>query len=185
MIEEVKKACEVLRDGGIILYPTDTVWGIGCDATNKEAVEKIYRLKRRTDRKSMLVLVDGPSRLETYVDNIPDIAWQLIEVADAPLTIIYDKGRNLASNLMEGDGSIGIRVTGEAFSRALCERFNKPVVSTSANISGEPSPSCYADISPSIVDGVDYAVNYRRDERSAAPSSIIRLGAGGLFEIIR
>ncbi|MDR2811179.1 MAG: threonylcarbamoyl-AMP synthase [Tannerellaceae bacterium] len=186
MTEEIKKACEVMRSGGIILYPTDTIWGIGCDATNEKAVQKVYELKQRFDNKAMLVLIDTPAKLEIYVDKVPEIAWQLIEVADKPLTIIYEKGKNLAENLPAKDGSIGIRVTNEAFSHALCERFHKPVVSTSANVSGKPSPAGYCEISSAIKEGVDYIVNYRRyDRQKAAPSSIIRLGSGGIIQVIR
>ncbi|MDR1644385.1 MAG: threonylcarbamoyl-AMP synthase [Tannerellaceae bacterium] len=186
MTEEIRKACEVMHSGGLILYPTDTVWGIGCDATNEKAVQKVYDLKQRSDRKAMLVLIDSASRLETYVDDVPAIARQLIEVSDKPLTIIYDKSRNLAGNLPAEDGSIGIRVTDEPFSHALCERFRKPVVSTSANVSGQPSPCRYDDIPDAIKEGVDYIVDYRRDDkRKAIPSSIIRIGAGGVFQVIR
>jgi L-threonylcarbamoyladenylate synthase len=186
MTEEIKKACEVMQAGGIILYPTDTIWGIGCDATNEKAVQKVYELKQRVDNKAMLVLIDNPVKLETYVDEAPEIAWELIEVADKPLTLIYEKGRNLAANLLAADGSIGIRVTREAFSRALCERFHKPVVSTSANQSGQPSPASYGGIADVIKKGVDYIVDYRREEtQEAQPSHIIKLGSGGLFQIIR
>ena len=123
--EDIRNACQTMQKGGLILYPTDTIWGIGCDATNEEAVRRVYELKRRVDNKAMLVLVDSAARLETYVEEVPDIAWNLIEVADGPLTIIYDKGRNLASNLLGEDGSVGIRVTQEAFSQKLCfQRFN-------------------------------------------------------------
>ncbi|MDR2388784.1 MAG: threonylcarbamoyl-AMP synthase [Tannerellaceae bacterium] len=186
MTEEVIKACDVMKDGGVILYPTDTIWGIGCDATNEKAVQKVYKLKQRLDKKAMLILIDTSAKLEIYVDKVPDIAWQLIEAADKPLTVIYEKGKNLAGNLLAEDGSIGIRVTKEAFSQALCERFVKPVVSTSANVSGEPSPAGYGEISDFIKEGVDYIVNYRpKDGYKAAPSGIIRLGAGGIFQIIR
>jgi L-threonylcarbamoyladenylate synthase len=186
MTEEVKKACEVMQAGGIILYPTDTIWGIGCDATNEKAVRKVYELKQRFDTKAMLVLIDSPAKLDYYVADVPEIAFELIEAADKPLTIIYEQGMNLAANLPAADGSIGIRVTNEAFSNALCKRFRKPVVSTSANVSGEPSPAHYGEISPVVREGVDYIVNYRRDDRHrAAPSGIIRLGDGGLFQIIR
>jgi L-threonylcarbamoyladenylate synthase len=186
MTEEIKKACEVMQAGGIILYPTDTVWGIGCDATNEKAVQKVYRLKQRPDRKAMLVLIDSPAKLEIYVEDVPEIAWQLMEVADKPLTIIYEKGKNLAASLPAEDGSIGIRVTNEAFSRSLCERFRKPVVSTSANVSGQLPPAGYSEISGVIREGVDYIVNYRRDDRrKTSPSSIIRLGFGGIFQVIR
>jgi L-threonylcarbamoyladenylate synthase len=186
MTEEVKKACRVMQAGGIILYPTDTIWGIGCDATNEKAVQKVYELKQRFDAKAMLVLIDTSARLDAYVADVPPIALELIEVADKPLTIIYEQGKNLAANLLAKDGSIGIRVTNEAFSHALCEQFRRPVVSTSANVSGEPSPAHFGEISPAVREGVDYIVNYRHeDQRRAEPSSIIRLGAGGLFQIIR
>lgn len=186
MTEDIKKACEVMREGGIILYPTDTIWGIGCDATNKEAVERVYNLKKRSDSKAMLVLMDSEAKLERYVDNIPDVAWDLIEVADKPLTIIYSHAKNLATNLLAGDGSVGIRITREEFSRRLGERFRLPIVSTSANVSGEPSPANFSEISDEIKKGVDFIVSYRRDEESkAAPSNIIKLGDGGLIQIIR
>ena len=134
--EDIKKACEVMRNGGVILYPTDTIWGIGCDATNEEAVKKVYDLKKRADNKAMLVLIDNPVKLQTYVEDVPEIAWDLIEASDKPLTIIYDKGKNLAANLLGENGSIGIRISKEQFSRDLCFRFRKPLVSTSANVSG-------------------------------------------------
>lgn len=186
MNEDIKKACEVMKAGGLILYPTDTIWGIGCDATNKEAVQKVYELKKRSDNKAMLVLVDQPACLEAYVSDIPTIAWDLIAVADKPLTIIYSGAKNLAANLIAEDGSVGIRVTQEAFSKQLCERFRKAVVSTSANVSGEPSPANFAEISDTIKNGVDYIVNYRQDDkRKAQPSNIIKLGAGGTVQIIR
>lgn len=184
--EDIKNACEVMRAGGVILYPTDTIWGIGCDATNEAAVRKVYELKKRTDSKAMLVLIDSTAKLEAYVADVPDIAWDLIEVADKPLTIIYSQGKNLAPNLLAADGSVGIRVTQESFSQSLCAQFRKPLVSTSANISGEPSPANFSEIAEVIRNGVDYIVEYRRDDRSkAAPSSIIKLGEGGLFQLIR
>jgi len=186
MIEEIKKTCEVLQAGGIILYPTDTVWGIGCDATNEEAVKKVYELKRRVDNKAMLVLTDNPAKLNMYVSRIPDIAWDLIEVADKPLTIIYPKAKNLAANLLADDQSVGIRITNEPFSKTLCERFRKPIVSTSANISGQPSPSNFNEISEEIKAGVDYVVNFRQEEIiKANPSGIIKLGEGGVVQVIR
>lgn len=186
MREEIKKACEVLRAGGLILYPTDTIWGIGCDATNDEAVQKVYDLKKRTDHKAMLVLLDSAARLETYVSDVPEIAWEVIEVADKPLTIIFSGAKNLSKKLLAEDGSIGIRVTREEFSRKLCEQFRKPLVSTSANVSGEVFPSTFAEISDTIKNGVDYIVNYRQDDVSEAqPSGILKLGAGGLIQVIR
>ncbi|MCD7935808.1 MAG: threonylcarbamoyl-AMP synthase [Tannerellaceae bacterium] len=186
MNEEIKQACEVLGAGGVILYPTDTIWGIGCDATNEEAVRRVYEIKRRTDSKALLVLMDSSAKLNNYVEDVPDIAWDLIEVADKPLTIIYSNGRNLAPNLLADDGSVGIRITNEEFSRRLCERFRKPLVSTSANVSGDPSPANFGEISAEIRNAVDYIVHYRQDDLSkAVPSGIIRLDAGGVFKVIR
>lgn len=184
--EDLKKALETLQKGGVILYPTDTVWGLGCDATNEEAVKRIYELKRRSDAKSMLVLVDSASRIESYVREVPDMAWDLIEVTDKPLTIIYPEAKNLAKNLLAEDGSIGIRVSGEQFSKMLCARFKRPIVSTSANISGDPSPAFYAEISDEIKQLVDYIVQYRQDDWTPAkPSSIIKLDIGNVIKIIR
>jgi L-threonylcarbamoyladenylate synthase len=186
MTDDLKKACEIMRAGGLILYPTDTVWGIGCDATNEEAVRRVYELKQRVDNKAMLVLIDTPASLERYVEQIPAIAWELIEVADKPLTIIYPQGKNLAPNLLAGDGSIGIRITGEEFSRRLCAQFRKPLVSTSANISGEPSPATFKEISDAIKEGVDYIVQYRQSDMSKTkPSGVIKLDDRGRFQIIR
>ena len=172
--------------GGLILYPTDTIWGIGCDATNEEAVRKVYALKRRSDHKAMLLLMDSSAKLNYYVQEVPDVAWDLIELADSPLTVIYNGARNVAPNLLAADGSVGIRITQEEFSHKLCERFRKPLVSTSANVSGDPSPANFSEISETIKAGVDYIVRYRQDDLSkAAPSHIIKLGAGGLVKIIR
>ena len=186
MQEDINKAIEVLRKGGIILYPTDTIWGIGCDATNSEAVEKVYRIKRRAESKAMLVLMSGVAELERYVENVPEIAYDLIDVAVRPLTIIYDKAVGLAPNLVAEDGSIGIRITQEAFSSQLCRRFRKPIVSTSAHISGTSGPLGFRDISPEIIDAVDYVVGYRQDETvEAQPSSVIKLSESGVIKIIR
>ncbi len=186
MNEDIKKACQVMREGGVILYPTDTIWGIGCDATNEEAVRRVYEIKQRADSKAMLVLVDTPVKVDFYVQDVPEIAWDLIDVADKPLTIIYSGARNLASNLLAEDGSVGIRVTNEEFSRRLCQQFRKAIVSTSANISGQPSPRNFAEISDEIKSAVDYIVGFRQDEKAnPKPSSIIKLGAGGEIQIIR
>ncbi|HET9571777.1 MAG TPA: L-threonylcarbamoyladenylate synthase [Bacteroidales bacterium] len=186
MTEELKKAQEVLQQGGTILYPTDTIWGIGCDATNEEAVRRVYDLKKRVDSKAMLILVDNLAKLQFYVREIPEVAWDLVEMAEKPLTIIYPGARNLAPNLLAEDGSVGIRLTKESFSRSLCERFRKAIVSTSANISGDPSPRFFSEISPEIIQGVDYVVNFRQDEKLlVSPSSIIKLGIGGQIQIIR
>ena len=184
--EEIKKACEVLQKGGVILYPTDTVWGIGCDATNEEAVKRVYEIKRRADSKAMLVLVDSDVKVDFYVKDVPEVAWDLIQYATKPLTVIYDDARNLASNLIGEDGSVGIRVTSEEFSKQLCFRFRKAIVSTSANISGEPSPASFSEIQDEIKQAVDYIVEYRQDEPAGAkPSSILKLGKGGVIKIIR
>lgn len=186
MKDEIKKACEVMQKGGVILYPTDTVWGIGCDATNEEAVKRIFVIKKRADSKAMLVLVDSPVKVDFYVQDVPNVAWDLIEMTTKPLTIIYDGARNLASNLIAEDGSVGIRVTSEEFSKQLCFRFRKAIVSTSANISGQPAPAVFSEISDEIKNAVDYIVDYRRDEKGPAkPSSIIKLGKGGTVKIIR
>lgn len=186
MNDEIKKACEVLEKGGLILYPTDTIWGIGCDATNEEAVKKVYELKQRSDTKALIVLLDSPAKLNYYLEEVPDLAWDLIEMADKPLTIIYDDARNLAANLLAEDGSLGIRITQEKFSLELCRRFRKAIVSTSANIAGEPSAANFDEISNVIKDGVDYIINYRQDDLSKAKaSSIIKLGLGGQIKIIR
>lgn len=186
MQEEIKKACDVMRRGGIILYPTDTIWGIGCDATNEEAVQRVYELKQRDDSKSMLVLLDNPAKLQTYVQDVPDIAWDLIELTDKPLTIIYEGAKNLAANLIAADGTIGIRITNEIFSRELCRQFRKPIVSTSANLSGDPAPDNFARISDKIKEAVDYVVTYRQKESARAQaSSIVKLGRDGTIHIIR
>jgi L-threonylcarbamoyladenylate synthase len=188
--EDIKKAVEVLRKGGVILYPTDTVWGIGCDATNAEAVKRVYDIKQRDDSKAMICLVDSDARLQRYVRNVPDVAWQLIDsLKDGdvkPTTIILDGAINLAENLIADDGSIALRITQEAFSKELCYRFQKALVSTSANISGEPAAQNYGDIDPRIIEQVDYVCWSRRQEHKPhTPSSIIRLRENGEVEIIR
>lgn len=186
IIEEAKRACAVLKQGGVILYPTDTVWGIGCDATNPEAVKKVYEIKKRADNKAMLVLVDNEAKVDYYVKEVPSVAWDLIELTTKPLTIIYDGARYLAENLIGEDGTIGIRVTEEEFSKQLCFHFRKAIVSTSANISGEPTPATFSEISDEIKQAVDYVVNHRQKDTSRPkPSSIIKLGAKGEVKIIR
>lgn len=186
MNEDIKEACRVMQEGGVILYPTDTVWGLGCDATNEEAVRKVYEIKKRMDSKALLVLVDSPVKVDFYVDEVPSVAWDLIELTTKPLTIVYSGARNLASNLLAEDGSVGIRVTGEEFSKKLCQRFRKAIVSTSANISGEPSPAIFEEISEEIKSQVDYIVKYRQDDtQRAKSSSIIKLGKGGQVKVIR
>lgn len=183
---DLESCLRTLRNGGLILYPTDTIWGIGCDATSDEAVRRVYALKQRADHKAMLTLVDSTSRIGSYVDTIPDIAWDLVELSERPLTIIYPRARNLAPSLLGPDGSIGIRVTRERFTHALCERFRRPIVSTSANLSGEASPKCFNEISDEVIRGVDYVVHYRRtDLTPARPSGILLLGADGTIKVIR
>lgn len=183
---DLKEAVKVMRDGGIILYPTDTVWGIGCDARNPQAVEKIFRLKQRSDSKSMLALVSSEGMLQRTVKEVPDIAWQLIDVAVNPMTIIYDEATGVAENLLAEDGSLGIRITSEKFSRALCERMRGPVVSTSANISGKPTPMTFAEISSEIKEGVDYICRYRQnDKANSKPSNIIKITQGNVVKVIR
>lgn len=196
--EDIQQALQVLRAGGIIVYPTDTVWGIGCDATNEEAVAKIYALKQREDSKSMLVLMDSPAKLNYYVD-VPDTAEMLLEASDCsknsddsdlsdqkPLTLIYPNARHMAQNLIAEDGSIGIRITHEPFSKALCEQLRHPLVSTSANISGQPAAHCFAEIDEAILNGADYVCRFRRDDDTPyEPSTIIKIGADGTFKIIR
>lgn len=186
MTEDIKKACQVMREGGVILYPTDTIWGIGCDATNEDAVRRVYEIKQRRDSKAMLVLVDSSVKVDFYVSDVPEVAWDLIDLADKPLTIIYSGARNLAANLLAEDGSVGIRVTGEEFSKRLCQQFRKAIVSTSANISGQPSPRNFGEISEEVKSAVDYIVGYRQEEISnPKPSSIIKLDKGGVIKIIR
>ena len=177
--EDIKRAVEVMRQGGVILYPTDTVWGIGCDATNAEAVKKVYAIKQRDDSKALICLVDSDARLQRYVRDVPDVAWQLIDCCDRPTTLILDGAVNLAPNLIADDGSIGIRITQEPFSKELCYRFQKA-------ISGEPAAQNYRDIDPRIIEAVDYVCwNRRQEHQPHTPSSIIKLGRGGEVTIIR
>ncbi|MBL7967605.1 MAG: threonylcarbamoyl-AMP synthase [Prolixibacteraceae bacterium] len=186
MIEDIKSAIDVLQKGGIILYPTDTVWGLGCDACNEEAVQRIYAIKNQGKKKSMLVLMENLALIERYVDEVPEIAYDLIELSDKPLTIVFDGAKNLAKNLVADDGSIGIRITTERFSSELIRRFKRPIVSTSANFHGMKAPACFDEIDQKIVDAVDFVVKYRQDETiKAEPSAIIKLGRGGEIKIIR
>ena len=186
MEADIVQCIKVLSEGGLILYPTDTVWGIGCDATNADAVSRIYQLKRRDDSKALIVLVDSAEHLDHYVVDVPAIAHELVDVAVKPLTIIYEGAYNLAPNLLGDEDSVGIRIPNDEFCHSLCERFGKPIVSTSANVSGEPTAKTFADISPAIVQGVDYAVNYRRDDTTPhQPSNIILLSRDGTFKLIR
>lgn len=184
--DDIRQAIEVMNRGGIILYPTDTIWGIGCDATNVSAVRRIFEIKKRNDAKALITLVDSEAKVQFYVRDVPDVAWDLIEFAEHPLTIIYDNARNLAPNLLAEDGSAGIRVTKEEFSKHLCMRMKRAIVSTSANISGQPAPRCFADITPEVISAVDYVCISRRNENLNPPASnIIKLGTGGEVRIIR
>lgn len=186
MNKDIEKAIEVLNNGGIILYPTDTIWGIGCDATNKDAVARIYELKKREDSKSMLVLLNHENRLTHYLEEVPEIAWEILEVADKPMTIIYPGAKNFADNLVASDGSIGIRIAKDEFCDKLLNRFKKPLVSTSANISGAPSAAFFDEISDEIKTGVDYIVEHRQDDMvSRQASSIMKIGLGGEIQILR
>lgn len=184
--EDIRQAVAVLKQGGVILYPTDTVWGIGCDATNPEAVKKVYEIKHRDDSKAMICLVDSDVRLQRYVRNVPEVAWDLLELSEKPTTVILDGAIGLASNLIAEDGSIAMRITKEEFSRQLCYRFQKPLVSTSANISGEPTAQNYCDISEEILQAVDYVCYARRQEHLPhAPSSIIKISQNSEVKVIR
>lgn len=183
---DLQEALATLRKGGVILYPTDTIWGIGADATNPEAVARIYALKRRADSKSMLALVDSADSLYRWLENVPETALQLIDVAVDPLTIIYDSPRGIAPNMLAPDGSLGIRITSERFSRELCRRLGRPLVSTSANISGHPSAPFFGMIEPDILEGVDYVARYRRDDTTPhRPSGIIKVTDRETLTIIR
>ena len=184
--EDIKTAVQTLRKGGLILYPTDTIWGIGCDASNEDAVRRIFQLKQREDSKAMICLVDSANRMQRYLRQVPDVAWDLVEFAEKPLTLILDGAVNLAPSLIAEDGSVGIRVTRENISHELCYRYERAIVSTSANISGAPSPSCFAEISDEIKNGVDYIMLSRQNDRSKGkPSQIIKLGLDGQIQIIR
>ena len=185
MEQEVSKALSILKKGGLILYPTDTVWGIGCDATNYDAVEKIYQLKKRHETKSMICIVSDFKMLNQYIENIPEVAFDIIKYASKPTTVIYDKPLRVAENLVPKDNTLAIRVIRKGFSNKLLKRFKKPIVSTSANISNEPTPNSFKQISSEILKGVDYVVNLPNECKNAKPSSIIKLTNDGIVNIIR
>lgn len=182
---EVQKCLEVLKKGGLILYPTDTVWGIGCDATNAEAVDKIYALKRRNESQALICLVSDFKMLNQFVEEVPEVAYDILKYAKKPTTIIYDQPIRVAENLIAEDNSLAIRVSKEKFSNELAKRFRKPIVSTSANISGEPTPNSFGQISEEILKGVDYVVNLQRSKISSKPSAIIKLSNDGKVKVIR
>ncbi|OCB78717.1 L-threonylcarbamoyladenylate synthase [Flavobacterium crassostreae] len=183
--QEIHNAYEVIKNGGILLYPTDTVWGLGCDATNAEAVAKIYQLKQRAETKSMIVLVNGERMLYNVFKDIPEVAWQIIDFAENPTTLVLDQPRNVAANLIATDQTLGVRMIKEPFCFKLLEKMKKPLVSTSANISGQPTPKSFKEISPEIINGVDYVVNLQHDKVNAKPSTIIKLTKDSQVKVIR
>ena len=186
MQDQINTATEILKQGGIILYPTDTIWGIGCDATNEEAVKRIYKLKKRSDSKSLIVLVENDVRLERTVEEVPEVAWNIIDFSKKPITIIYDNPKGIAKSAVNKDNSLGIRVVKDAFCKKLISKLNKPIISTSANISGEKQANFFAEISQEIKNSVDHIVNLRQNESEPKQSStIIKLGSSGLIKIIR
>jgi len=184
--EDLKKSLRVLKEGGIILYPTDTLWGLGCDATSPSAVQKIFRIKSRTDSKSLIILVNGESMVERYVKNIPETAFQITGISDKPVTIIYPEGKNLAPGVCSEDGSVGIRICNDPFCNELITRFRKPIVSTSANLSGKPAPAHFGDIDQGIINAADFVVKYRqKDRQKHTASPVIKIDNNGVFKILR
>ncbi len=184
--DEVAKAFKIVQEGGIILYPTDTIWGIGCDAANTEAVQRIYRLKQRDEAKSMIILLDSDNKLQSYISEVPDIAYDLIEFAENPLTLVMPGAKNLSPAIINSDGTVGIRVTSHPFCQQLIQRLRRPLVSTSANISGKPSPQYFSQIEQEIIDGVDYVVDIDQHSMEIKnPSTIMKLSPNGTFEFIR
>ena len=182
---EIQNAFQVIQNGGIILYPTDTVWGIGCDATNAEAVAKIYALKQRDDSKSMIVLMNGEKMMYNVFKDIPEVAWQIIDLSEKPTTLILDNPKNVAPNIIADDKTLGVRIVKEPFCFKLMERMKKPLVSTSANISGMPTPKSFKEIDSEIIKGVDYVVNLHHDKICDKPSTIIKLSIDNQVKIIR
>lgn len=185
MTDEINKTVEVLQNGGLILYPTDTVWGIGCDATNSEAVEKVYDLKKRDDSKALICLVANDFMLEKYITDVPEVAWDIMDLSDKPTTIIFDGPKGIAKNLVASDNTLAIRIASDKFCQYLINKFKKPIVSTSANISGSTTPKSFYEISEDILKGVDYVVNLNRDKKNGPPSSIIKLANDGTVKVIR
>lgn len=184
--EDIKDSLITLREGGIILYPTDTIWGLGCDATNPSAVDKIFKIKSRDDSKSLIILIDGLQMLERYVNDIPEIAFELINVSDTPLTIIYPDGKNLAKGVCSKDGSVGIRICHDEFCSELISRLRKPIISSSANFSNSPSPGNFKEIDNSIVNAVDFVVKYRQDDQhNQSASPVIKIEQNSTIKILR
>ena len=185
MHPELEKALKVLKRGGLIVYPTDTVWGIGCDATNADAVDRVFALKQRDDSKALICLVSDFRMLEQYISSIPEVAYDILKYADRPTTIVYDQPRHVAENLIAEDDSLGVRITDNEFCRSIIKYLKKPLVSTSANISGQPTPGMFKEIDQAILDGVDYVVNLDRNKKNDRPSSVIRLKNDGTVQVIR
>ncbi len=185
MKEEIDNALLILKKGGLILYPTDTIWGIGCDATNPDAVDKVFQLKKRSDEKSLICLVNDFKMLNEYVENVPEVAYDILKYAKKPTTIIYDDPIRVAENIIAKDNSLAIRVTKDEFCKKLIQKFRRPLVSTSANISGEKTPQSFAEIDPLILEGVDYVVNLQHEKKSGKPSAIIKLKNDGSVKVIR
>ena len=185
MQTEINNALQILKHGGLIIYPTDTVWGIGCDANNPKAVKKVYKLKQREDSKALICLVADDRMLKKYVKTVPSVAFDILDVSDTPITIIYDDAQNLANNLIAEDGTIAIRIPDDDFCFQLLRKFNGAIVSTSANISGQPTPKSFKEIAPEVLKGVDYVVNLHREKICSKPSSIIKLSNNGIVKVIR
>ena len=185
MTEEITKAIAILEKGGLLLYPTDTVWGIGCDATNADAVQKVYDLKQREDSKALICMVGNDAMLERYIENIPDLAYDIIDLSTKPTTIIYDNPKGVAKNLIANDNTLAVRVATDKFCQYLINKFKKPIVSTSANISSQPTPNSFKEISKAILTGVDYVVNLHQDKKNEPPSAIIKLSNDGTVKVIR
>ena len=184
--EDLKESLNTLRQGGVLLYPTDTIWGLGCDPTNESAVNRIFQLKSRGENKSLIILADSISMIERYVTDIPEIVYELAEVSDTPLTIIYPKGKSLATGVCSADGSVAIRICMDEFCSELISRFRKPIVSTSANLSGSPSPGNFSEIEEILINKVDYVVKFRQDDRSKnLASPVIKVNLNGTIKIIR
>lgn len=185
MIEEINNCIKELKEGNLILYPTDTVWGIGCDATNEEAVKKVYDLKKRADSKALICLVAHQAMLERHVKEVPEVAYDIMDFAQKPTTIVFDSPKGVAKNLIAEDNTLAIRVASDKFCQYLINKFGKPIVSTSANISGDPTPNHFKEISSEIIKGVDYVVSLNHDKTMIKPSSIIKLENNGMVKIIR
>lgn len=185
MKQEIQNSLEVLRSGGLLLYPTDTIWGIGCDATNAEAVQKVYNLKQRADSKALICMVASDGMLQKHINKVPDLAWDIIDLSEKPTTIVYDQPKEVAKNLIAADNTLAVRLTKHPFCQKLIHQFGKPIVSTSANISGMPAPSCFNEIQPEILKGVDYVVDLHRKEKCSSPSAIIKLSNTGIVKVIR